>query len=277
MQIHHIYKELEGEKGLLYAWFEAMHTRADLILYGRQENDLKEIAEAIHNKVSDIEKVANYYNPSSELYRVNTEASHNPVQVSDQLFEMINECIVFHTRTFGLFDITIKSEDYNKDTINAVKLSTADSTVFFTHPGVKIDLSGYVKGYALEQIRDILQTFGLENTLVSMGNSSVLALGNHPHGKGWKIGFNDPLQKNNGKDLYLYNECLTTSGNETEQRRHIIHPVTGTYLEGKQRLSVITNKGTEGEIFSTALLLADPNTRKKLSEEYNLKYHEYKT
>lgn len=52
-----------------------------------------------------------------------------------------------------------------------------------------INLSGFLKGYALEKIRELLQQYEIENALVNMGNSSVLALGHHPLADGWKVNF----------------------------------------------------------------------------------------
>ncbi len=60
------------------------------------------------------------------------------------------------------------------------------------------------KGYALETIKSILNECVIENALINMGNSSVLALGNHPVGTGWKV-----------NNILLHNECLTTSGNDS--------------------------------------------------------------
>lgn len=58
-----------------------------------------------------------------------------------------------------------------------------------------------------------------------MGNSSILALGNHPVGSGWKI-----------NDILLHNECLTTSGNDSPSRRHIVSPQNGNWRRASNKL-----------------------------------------
>ena len=60
-------------------------------------------------------------------------------------------------------------------------------SVFFQQAGTTINLSGFLKGYALDKIREILKVHIIANALINMGNSSVLALGNHPVGTGWKV------------------------------------------------------------------------------------------
>lgn len=89
-----------------------------------------------------------------------------------------------------------------------------------------------------------------------MGNSSILALGNHPVGSGWKI-----------NDILLHNECLTTSGNDSPSRRHIVSPQNGKLVEGVKQIAVVTTNGSIGEILSTSLFAADSEQRKALLAE----------
>ena len=90
-----------------------------------------------------------------------------------------------------------------------------------------------------------------------MGISSVLALGNHPVGTGWRV-----------NDILLYDECLTTSGNDSPERRHIVSPQDGKLVEGARQISVVTTNGAIGEILSTALFAADSEQRKALMGIY---------
>ena len=119
-------------------------------------------------------------------------------------------------------------------------------------------MSGFLKGYALETIRGILNEALIENALINMGNSSILALGNHPVGSGWKI-----------NDILLHNECLTTSGNDSPNRRHIVSPQNGKLVEGVKQIAVVTTNGSIGEILSTSLFAADSEQRKALLAEFS--------
>lgn len=93
---------------------------------------------------------------------------------------MVDLCLEYHEKTSGCFDVTVHSENYNQDTIHSVCLSAEEQSIFYRQPGITINLSGFLKGYALETIRDILHSCSIENALINMGNSSELALGNHP-------------------------------------------------------------------------------------------------
>ena len=81
--------------------------------------------------------------------------------------------------------------------------------------------------------------------------------GNHPVGTGWKV-----------NNILLHNECLTTSGNDSPERRHIVSPRDGKLVEGARQISVVTTSGAIGEILSTALFAADSEQTKVLMGIY---------
>jgi len=255
-------------RGLLYAWFSSMHTRVDILLYSQKpEEELMSVVERIHAALSYLEKIANYYDPASELAVINRTASICPVILSRQLYTMIDLCMEYHGKTSGCFDVTVHSENYNPDTIHSVYLSAEERSIFFQQPGITINLSGFLKGYALETVRAILNTCCIENALINMGNSSVLALGDHPAGTGWKVNFGNRLETDKigmKQSVLLCNECLTTSGNESDGRKHIISPHDASFVEGIKQIAVVTKNGAVGEILSTALFAASPEQREAL-------------
>ena len=104
-----------------------------------------------------------------------------------------------------------------------------------------------------------------------MGNSSVLALGNHPAGTGWKVSFGDQASTTKNyktQSILLNNECLTTSGNNSDDRKHIISPSSGKPLEGVRQVTVVTDDGTTGEILSTSLFVANQKQRELITSEF---------
>lgn len=188
--IKHLYKYSPSQGGLLYAWFPSMHTRVDIILCGRQGEDiLLSVVDAVYKMLCRLEKMANYYDADSELAYLNRTASTHPQQVSHELYDMLTFCVDCYIRTAGCFDVTIHSADYTPNLIRSVQLSPQEHTLLFLQPGVTINLSGFLKGYALEKTRKLLQYYEVKDALINMGNSSVLALGHHPLADGWKVGF----------------------------------------------------------------------------------------
>mgnify|MGYP002748830304 FL=1 len=269
--IQHLYKT-HGDDGLLYAWFLSMHTRVDIILCcQKSENELMLVVNSIYDTLRQLEIIANYYDPSSELSQVNQRASTAPVMISQSLYRMISLCTEYHKKTLGCFDVTIHSDNYNQDTIHSIHLYPEAQSVFFQQAGTTINLSGFLKGYALDKIREILKVHIIANALINMGNSSVLALGNHPVGTGWKVSFDDQAsttKNHKTQSILLNNECLTTSGNNSDDRKHIISPSSGKPLEGVRQVTVVTDDGTTGEILSTSLFVANQKQRELIMSEF---------
>lgn len=169
------------------------------------------------------------------------------------------------------FDITVHSENYTPSTISGIQLSSEAHTLFFQHSGININLSGFLKGYALESIRELLQLYGIEDALVNMGNSSILALGHHPlaTGGGLALSKGSFLTKEKNRKYCLKIECLTVSGNDSLERKHIIAPYSGKLIEGKWMVAVVTESGAVGEILSTAWFAADTYQQKLLEMEFH--------
>lgn len=239
-----------------YAWFEALHTRVDLLLFAPLSESEFEAAEAaVRSELLAVEKMGNRFDPDSELSRAVRAATTRPVAISQELYSLLARCLQAHRETNGLFDITINSPNFFPGLINRVKL-TADPTTS-PHQGrlafqpannggepllqrteevenepIILDLSGILKGYALERLRPLLPAYGITDALINLGNSSILSLGTNP------------------SDIPS-GQCLTTSGNATADRRHIRNPLTGEYVTGQRTVSVTTPNAIDGEILAT--------------------------
>ena len=268
LPVQHIYKQV-GTASILYAWFVCMHTRIDVVLSNKKEEEGKQIAEDIYKRLCQLEKGGNCYDSLSELSTLNNSKCGIPTVVGRDLYSMLEMCIGYNKKTNGYFDISIDSHNYSIYTIKYVYLSEEDSTVTFNREGVKLNLSGFIKGYGLDEVKKILQEKGIDNALINIGNSSVLAMGDHPFGKGWKVGIDFPVTSDKKKEIILENKCLTTSGNHSAQRKHIRSPYTGEFIEGLKGISVITDSAAEGEALSTALFAAHTEDREKILRHFD--------
>lgn len=247
-------KLFDDNKKLLYVWFSAMFTRVDVMISADgSRDDLVKVAEQIKTEIERVEAFANRFDENSELSHINRNAHINEMRVSAELFSIIDECQLYNKKTLGYFDITVNSTNGYKDGDANIYLDAEKHTIKFLHTDVRLDLSGFIKGYALRAVRNLLLNENIHNALINVGNSSILALGNHPCGKGWKISFPDTKTTN---ECVLNDECLTTSGNKEQTKWPILQPQTGRPIAKKQDVSVITDDPAIGEVLSTALYVA---------------------
>jgi thiamine biosynthesis lipoprotein len=242
-----------------------MHTRVDMLLCNCPEGDAKKLAALVFDEIIRIEKTGNCFDPESEISRVNRLAPHEFVTISAGLYDIIDKCIAYNKKTLGYFDVTVGSQHHNPGFISLISLDAGTQSVSFRHKTLKINLSGFLKGYALDRIKNILLEHAVFDALINIGNSSVMALGNHPYGEGWKVSGNSP----GAETVVLCNECFTTSGNHSPDRKHIIDPRTGNYVEGRRTVSVVTGGGSAGEALSTALFAAPAGLQQKIMGNFN--------
>lgn len=203
---------------MFYCWFRAMHTRVDIVMRtGVGEDVCLNLAERMRNRICEIEAAGNCFDPASELSRYN-DGVLAPDELSDELQLILRICEEWRLRTDGIFNVKVDG---------------------------RINLSGFLKGYALDEMKSLLAGYGISDALVSLGNSSILAVGNRAAEEaGWLLTAPD------GRTHILKNQCLTTSGNDNPGRRHIIDPRTGKFIEGQRTVSVVTDSGAEGEVMS---------------------------
>jgi thiamine biosynthesis lipoprotein len=280
-----------------YAWFSAMHTRLDLVMVGPGEVLQRELLRQIHARVMELDGLLNRFSDGSEVAGVNAKAGLEEVTISPDLFELLSYALQACEQTNGLFDITIQSHKQSgnipdrrihtnsKLPLNprAIQLQHNPLRVRFLHPHLQIDLGGLAKGYAVDEVRKLLDTAQVEHYLISFGTSSIAAKGDRPgiqsagdiqnsriemqesehpplspdattSNRGFRTGWNIALQ--NGSASYqLIDECLTVSGNDSQPGGHIIDPRTGELVKSTL-VAVKTKTAIEGEVLSTVRFIS---------------------
>jgi thiamine biosynthesis lipoprotein len=143
-----------------------------------------------------------------------------------------------------------------------VVLDAKAHTVFFTQPGVRIDLGGIGKGYAVDRGIAILQGMGFNHMLVTAGGDSRMV--GDRFGKPWIVGIRHPDDKNRViAKIPLVDTAISTSGDyeryfdEGDVRyHHIIDPRTGHSASKVRSATVLASTATRTDGLSkTAFVL----------------------
>ena len=234
-----------------------MGTRLDAVMIG-DESQLTEVWEHIIAETERLHRMLNRFDPTSDISLINSQAAKHPVELNDELWSILTDIQKYHKQTCGFFDVSLR--DFSK-----VILDCERRTAAFAEGNISLDLGGYGKGYAMAQVQKILLQNGVTQALVNFGNSSVLAVGAHPHGEYWSIGIENPFQP--GQQLQtcqLYNQSLSVSGNTPQHAQHIFNPLDGKYSAERKIVSVVSNDAVEAEVLSTALMVANEKIKKKI-------------
>ena len=237
--------------------------------------------DAVMAEMRQIDTDMSTYKPDSEISRVNAHAAQGPIKISKELFGLLETALDYSRITEGAFDITYASVGFMYDfrarhrpteqQIDAalpavnyrhVLLDRATGTVRFSQPGVRIDLGGIAKGYAVDRGIEILQKRGIRHALVSAGGDSRI-IGDR-FGKPWIVGIRHPDHKEQViARLPLVDTAISTSGDYERyfdengvRYHHIIDPRTGHSASAVRSATVLAPTATRTDGLSkTAFVL----------------------
>src|SRR5450755_574097 len=242
--------------------------------------------DAVMAEMRRIDELMSHYKPESELSQINLRAAAEPVHVDRELFDLLKLSQHFSEITGGAFDITYagvgRLYDYRlhiKPTEAQIQaalpsvnwrnllLDPDKLTVKFARPGMRIDVGGIGKGYAVDRCIAILQSLGFHHALVTAGGDSRI-IGDRD-GRPWVIGIRHPDDPNKiVTRLPLVDTAMSTSGDYYRyfdangvRYHHIIDPRTGHSASRVRSATILGPTATETDGLSkTAFVLGAEKT-----------------
>lgn len=263
-----------------------MDTYVTIYAIGPQRPTAKAVDSAL-GRMQEIDVKFNCLNPKSPIYAFN----HNGEPISDpEVLGLIKVALEVSKETAGAFDISVapllelwgfytKSphlprEQEIKDALRNVgyrHLLLNNGKLEKDSPGVRIDLGGVAKGYAMQEAIKVLKAQGVTSALVDTGGD-IYALGKRGK-KLWKIGIRNPRSKEDspgdaalghievGEDGllgYVEVEDLAVMGSGDYERffiqdgkryHHIFDPKTGYPTQGITGTTLIYPDPVLGQIW----------------------------
>jgi thiamine biosynthesis lipoprotein len=133
------------------------------------------------------------------------------------------------------------------------------------------DPSGYVKGWAADQICNQLQSAGVKHIQVNAGGDISLR-GGSSNQKPWQIGVAHPqLPDEISKVFQITDGAIATSGT-AERGDHIIDPQSKTIAVGARSATVVGPDGGLADALATALIVAGRDGAKWFAKSELEKY-----
>jgi thiamine biosynthesis lipoprotein len=195
----------------------SMGTFARIVAVTRNHKRAKRCIEAGFNEFKRIENMLSYFNPDSELNKVNREASGRRVRISRELFEILQTSVDYSRLTNGAFDITVgplvdlwrKAGEVNqmpgeiaiantKSRVGYEKLILDPNALMvrFAVDEMSIDLGGIAKGYAVDRVVEVMKRKGAIGGMVDLGGN-IRCFGKPLYKDAWLVGVQDPNLENN--------------------------------------------------------------------------------
>jgi len=270
-----------------------MSTIVEITAVGTEEESRQAMSLAFE-EIRRIDGLMSVYNPDSEVSRINEAAGESAVRVSDDTLEVMNESLRIARLTDGALDITVaplmelwgfgngenrvppddelqeklKLVDYTKVLVDA-----DSSTARLDLPGMRIDVGGVAKGYAVDNAIRVMKEAGIRNALISAGGD-IYGLGAPPGKESWRIGIRHPRDRTDLLGiLELKDRAVATSGDyenffEVDGKRycHIMDPETGRPVQGIMSVTIIADTAAEADALATAVFPLGADKGMKLIE-----------
>ena len=277
----------------------AMATRFELLLHGDDVVQLRGAGEEALAEVKRLEQQLSFYDPTSEISRVNANASKEPVRVTPRLYALLGVAADIHNLTHGAFDVTVgplmrcwgfvrgrgvwpdehaRKEALTKTGMDKVALNDAERTVAFRQPGMALDLGAIGKGYAIEEAGIFLRECGITSALLHGGTSTMMAIGTPPQKQdGWPIGISDPLDDSQMLiSTSIRDEALSVSAPKGKAFQkdgkiwgHVIDPRKGYPVQGAALSAVAHPSALICDAISTALLAMRREEGKQVQQKFH--------
>jgi thiamine biosynthesis lipoprotein len=251
--------------------------------------------ESAFAEIENVDRLMSTYKSDSEVSEINRDGFKRAVKVSRPTYEVLQKSIEFSKLSSGAFDITVGplvglwrsageansvpsdeelAEARLKVGYEKLILDDIEMTIRFAVDGMKLDLGGIAKGYAIDQAARAMQRAGATGGMVDIGGD-IRCFG-VPVGKDrWVIGLQDPSEKfevrnskfeipvGTGETLLVLKltDCaIATSGGYRrfvliggKKYSHILDAGTGYGSSELASVTVISKSAIEADALATAV------------------------
>ena len=254
-------------------------------------------ASAAFSAVERVDNACDDFNPESELSRLNATAYARPFKCSPLLWDIITKCRRYHEISGGAFDITISplmslwgfrrkrgelpGEDETKRALESVgfdklRFDSENKTVAFTVSGMKLDLGGMAKGYAVDLAAEAVLALGVRSGIINLAGNARCLPEPFPGKTKYRVGVENPFDKTSIVDILdVLDASVATSGDyerfvilDGKRYSHIIDPRTGHPASGEHSATVLTPSASDADALSTTVFVNGPEFAREFNNEH---------
>ncbi len=227
---------------------EAMATTFRLSLVGTDDAYLRQAARAACEELDRLESRLSRHIEHADVARLNRLAPGEALVVHPDTLQCLRMAETIRKDTAGAFDVS-----YGSDRVvphPRLRIDPETHAVRILAAGVRLDLGGIGKGYALDRMAQLLTEWDITAALLCASGSTILAREARPGEKGWPIAFGpDPPQQ-----ARLRNMAFSGSGKGV-RGAHIIDPNSGQPAEGALQAWAAAPTAAQADALSTAFMV----------------------
>lgn len=261
---------------------QAMGTFFEVTIAGEDGSYAGQAAQAAFKEIDRLERLFSRFDPASEISRISRLRPGESLMIGLETFECLSVAEQIRAETNGAFDVNVRSamkyggfansqthtefqEKIRHVSANSLELAETGEG-FEARRGeqangpwmsLDLDLGAIGKGYGLDKALAILADWSIDNTLIHVGTSTVIAIGNAPERQGWPVGVGGGWPGQEApREILLAGRALSGSGTEVKGQ-HIIDPRTGSPAKGHVAAWALHPAAAAADALSTAFMVMD--------------------
>jgi thiamine biosynthesis lipoprotein len=241
------------------------------------------VLEKAFDRVEELADKITVNEPGSEIDAVNAAAGIEAVELSEDVYPLVESAWEYSEASNGDFELSIgpvtelwhigfddarKPEQSEIDAAltlvdyERVVLDDKEQTVQLADAGMRLDLGAIAKGYITDEVKELLVEEGVTTAIIDLGGN-VYVLGGSPlrEGESWNVGIQDPLAargetigKTKQKDRSIVTSGIYERYIEVDgvSYHHLMDPETGYPFDNDiAGVSIISDKSIDGDALST--------------------------
>lgn len=258
--------------------------------YTIKTQNFKIDAQQIEQRLVQISQTFSNWDQHSEIVQLNNSPINKPLTLSEEMAMMLKSSINLERQTQGFFDPSVgrliniwgfgankvdkkPDRDLVKQALDqsSIKHLKLTGSILVKKVDVHLNLSALVKGYAVDEIANLLEAQGVERFMVEIGGE-IKTRGS------WSIGIETPAGQA-PVAINLTDESIATSGNyrnfflwKGKQYAHILDPHTGLPVSNDLfSASVVHSSNMMADAYATAMMAMGSDKAAKLARQLKLK------
>jgi FAD:protein FMN transferase len=235
-----------------------------------------------------LERLMSVWIPGSDVERLNDAAGTQPVAVSPEVLEVLQIARQISEWSDGAFDVTFaalsglwKFDAQDKDgsvpdraailarlpfiNYRDLIVDPGANTAFLKRAGMRVNLSGIGKGYAVDRAVALIRARALPDFMLQAGGDFYVA-GRHGD-RPWRVGIRDPRGPADRifAALDLSDGTISTSGDyerfffkEGVRYHHILDLRTGEPARASRSVTLVTSRAVLADALAKAVFVLGP-------------------
>jgi thiamine biosynthesis lipoprotein len=275
---------------------EAMGTEIGLTAWTSDDTRAEAAFAAVFGEFDRLDAMMSVWKDGSDIARLNAAAGERPVSVSAETREVLGVARQVSESTDGRFDVTFaalsglwKFDAQDKDdrvpdrreiekrlpliNYRDVEVDDRAGTAFLKRKGMRVNLGGIGKGYAVDRSADILRRSGLRDFMIQAGGDMYVAgqRGDRP----WRLGIRDPRgpADRSFAMLDLTDGTFSTSGDyerffmkDGRRYHHILDLSVGEPARGCRSVTLVTGRAVIADALAKGVFILGPDAGMALIE-----------